>query len=47
MLIFGGETLNDCRLNDVWSLNLQTGTWSQLSPPEFCNRKCRKTFVGY
>ena len=32
MLVFGGGGLQGLRLNDVWSLSLAAGTWTQMAP---------------
>lgn len=45
LFIFGGETLRHCKLNDLWSLNLVTLRWEQLSPPDFHEKKdCNDIF---
>ena len=46
LVVFGGETLDNCRLNDVWELSLTSMLWSQLSPPHFCGHKCKMAFRG-
>ncbi|GAB4822082.1 hypothetical protein N2152v2_009128 [Parachlorella kessleri] len=46
LVVFGGETLDNCRLNDVWELSLGSMLWSQLSPPHFCGHKCKMAFRG-
>jgi hypothetical protein len=44
MLVFGGETVQLCKLNDAWELDLKTFKWQQLSPPFFCQRRCDEVF---
>ncbi|KAL0036642.1 hypothetical protein WJX79_003782 [Trebouxia sp. C0005] len=41
MVIFGGETVNECYLNDVWVLHLNSLRWKQLSKPVACQKRCR------
>lgn len=41
MIIFGGETVNECYLNDVWVLHLNSLRWKQLSKPVACQKRCR------
>lgn len=40
MVIFGGETVSECKLNDLYEFNLQSMMWKELSPPVFCKRRC-------
>lgn len=53
LYVFGGQSLNRCKLNDLWSLNLKSLIWSQLTPNFFAKRRCDKLFgksldyVGY
>ena len=44
LLVFGGETVRQCKLNDVWELDLRTLQWEELSPPTFCKRHCDALF---
>ncbi|DBA86214.1 hypothetical protein WJX77_007436 [Trebouxia sp. C0004] len=41
MIIFGGETVNECYLNDVWVLHLNSLRWKQLSKAVTCQKRCR------
>jgi hypothetical protein len=45
-VIFGGETLHGCKLNDAWELDLHTLQWEELSAPAFCTRDCSTLFGG-
>lgn len=47
LYIFGGESLERCKLNDLWSLNLKTLIWSQLTPNYFAKLRCDKLFGGH
>jgi len=44
LYIFGGESLDRCKLNDLWSLNLKSVIWTQLTPNFFAKRRCDKLF---
>lgn len=44
LLVFGGETGLECKLNDVWSLDLSTITWRQLSPAQWARKRCMHSF---
>jgi hypothetical protein len=44
MYIFGGESLEKCKLNDVWELRLDTLHWRLLTPNFFSKRRCDALF---
>jgi len=44
LYIFGGESLDRCKLNDLWSLNLKSLIFHQLTPNFFAKRRCDKLF---
>lgn len=44
LLVFGGETLQRCKLNDLWALDLARLRWEELSPNVFTKRRCDKLF---
>ena len=44
LLVFGGETVRQCKLNDVWELDLRTLQFEELSPPAFCKPHCAALF---
>jgi hypothetical protein len=46
LLVFGGESLERCKLNDVWALDLGTLHWEELSRNVFCRRRCDRVFGG-
>ena len=41
MVVFGGESLGGCYLNDVWVLHLNSLMWTELSKPVACQKRCR------
>ena len=43
MIVFGGESVKGCYLNDVWVLHLNSLTWHELSKPVACQKRCRST----
>lgn len=47
LVVFGGQTLGGCALNDVWAWELGPARrWTQLSAPYFATRACDKRFGG-
>ena len=46
MIVFGGETVQECYLNDVWVLHLNSLMWEQLSKPVACQKRCRGVVEG-
>lgn len=44
MYLFGGQTLERCKLNDVWQLTLDTVRWELLAPNHFARRRCDRVF---
>lgn len=46
MIVFGGETVQECYLNDVWVLHLNSLMWEQLSKPVACQKQCRGIVEG-
>ena len=41
MIVFGGESIKGCYLDDVWVLHLNSLMWQELSRPVACQKKCR------
>lgn len=41
MIVFGGESIKGCFLDDVWVLHLNSLTWQELSKPVACQKRCR------
>ena len=41
MVVFGGESLQECYLNDVWVLHLNSLMWTELSKPVARQKRCR------
>ena len=46
LFIFGGETLDRCKMNDVWALNLDVLRWELLAPNFFAKKRCDVLFGG-
>lgn len=46
LYIFGGETLERCKLNDVWSLDMENLKWDLLAPNVYWKRRCDRLFGG-
>ena len=46
MIVFGGESIAGCYLNDVWVLHLNSLMWEQLSKPVACQKRCRSIIHG-
>jgi len=46
MYIFGGETYEECKMNDVWALDLETLRWELVSQNIFAKRRCSRLFGG-
>ena len=44
LYIFGGETLERCKLNDVWALDLGNLRWDLLAPNFYWKRRCDRLF---
>jgi hypothetical protein len=44
LYIFGGESFDRCKLNDLWSLNLNNLMWRELAPNFFRKQRCDKLF---
>ena len=40
MVVFGGESVEECYLNDVWMLHLNSLQWQQLSKAIACQKRC-------
>jgi hypothetical protein len=43
-ILFGGETLEKCKLNDVWALQLDSMLWKKLARNVFARRRCDRVF---
>lgn len=41
MIVFGGESIDGCYLDDVWVLHLNSLSWEELSRPVACQKRCR------
>ena len=41
MIVFGGESIKGCYLDDVWVLHLNSLMWHELSRPVACQKRCR------
>lgn len=41
MIVFGGESIKGCYLDDVWVLHLNSLMWQELSRPVACQKRCR------
>ena len=46
MIVFGGESIEGCYLNDAWLLHLNSLLWQQLSKPVACQKRCRSILEG-
>ncbi len=46
IIVFGGESIKGCYLNDVWVLHLNSLLWQQLSKPVACQKRCRSIIEG-
>ena len=41
MIVFGGQSIQGCYLDDVWVLHLNSLMWQELSRPVACQKRCR------